>query len=387
MTPKPPLQPKKLTLQLSPKRTKKKSFNTTIQTTLIELCPLADSRTSSLWLQLITVHFTTLTAFCHLLSLYGEGIFTVKLLFYFLVPFNLITQQVVSILVLVVGLFWQLPEPAAVPKRSETTTAKKLYRGARLFYGKIPEWEWRHRYAILDNNSRRTPRLSPAPTGRGTQPRACSTKTLGRFIIASTFLAQCIGTIHLYQRRAQNNAVAKADSRFFQLACSGLVTAVLTLLTVAKEPPFAELVPNITREKGEEKGSFLDKRLIGIGDISAEAEAEVMRSYCADQAALPSLFKNGSLAFLTYIVANKFKLLGVLRALFSADFWTVRGVIFTKITERDASAPGTEYAFELQYMFIAAVSSAGLACLVICGRSSLFDKRVQGTWDWGPSWT
>lgn len=77
-------------------------------------------------------------------------------------------------------------------------------------------------------------------------------KKLERIVLALAFLAQCIGSIFLCHRRRQHlpDAITIADQRVFELACGGLLVAVLTLGTVAKFPLFNTPIP--------EEGTGLD---------------------------------------------------------------------------------------------------------------------------------
>jgi hypothetical protein len=68
---------------------------------------------------------------------------------------------------------------------------------------------------------------------------------VGRSVLAAAFLAQCIGSIFLYCRRLQysSDAITIVDQRAFELACGGLLVAILTLGTVAKFTIFHRTVP------------------------------------------------------------------------------------------------------------------------------------------------
>jgi hypothetical protein len=68
---------------------------------------------------------------------------------------------------------------------------------------------------------------------------------IGRSVLALAFLAQCIGSIFLYCRRLQfsPDAITIVDQRVFELACGGVLVALLTLGTVAKFSIFHETEP------------------------------------------------------------------------------------------------------------------------------------------------
>jgi hypothetical protein len=70
-------------------------------------------------------------------------------------------------------------------------------------------------------------------------------KQVGRSVLAVAFLTQCIGSIFLYCRRLQysSDAITIVDQRVFELACGGLLVAILTLGTVAKFTIFHRTVP------------------------------------------------------------------------------------------------------------------------------------------------
>src|ERR1700712_37515 len=77
-----------------------------------ELCPLDSRRTTTeLVVKLFIVHFTTISAYCHLLSIRGEPIIGWRLVFYILEPFSLFGHYALSTTVLFAALVLYLVKP------------------------------------------------------------------------------------------------------------------------------------------------------------------------------------------------------------------------------------------------------------------------------------
>jgi hypothetical protein len=61
------------------------------------LCPIDSRRSFAEFVsKFIVVHLTTITAFCHLLSIRNEKILTWRPFFYFLTPFNILVQHALA---------------------------------------------------------------------------------------------------------------------------------------------------------------------------------------------------------------------------------------------------------------------------------------------------
>lgn len=66
---------------------------------------------------------------------------------------------------------------------------------------------------------------------------------VGRLITATFFLALCVGTIALYQRRREMNTVSTVSQRIFELACAGLAAGIFTLCYILRVPIFDQPIP------------------------------------------------------------------------------------------------------------------------------------------------
>lgn len=272
-----------------------------------DLCPLEDRRTSTeLWIKLVVVHFTTITAFCHLLSIRGESILSWRLVYYFLVPLLLIAQHFLApLLCLLITGSWLL-KPEAHPVRA-------LYRAASWMFGRMPpegDYLGYEMLPVADSGGRSShTQFGQVEAGSRTQIDA---KKAGRIIVAAAFLLQCIGTIYIYRRRVSHGAATKTDRRIFELACSGLVTSILTILTLAKVPVFIKTIP----EMKEKDMLVIDHTMLHLRDT-------ILKQY-TDATNTLSFLKNGAFAFVLLICLNEYKLVRALKAICTSDFWILR---------------------------------------------------------------
>jgi hypothetical protein len=73
-------------------------------TATADLCPLDGRRSSTeMWVKLFVVHFTTISFFCHLLSIRKEPIFTPKLILYILNPLVLFLHYGLALCAIILG--------------------------------------------------------------------------------------------------------------------------------------------------------------------------------------------------------------------------------------------------------------------------------------------
>jgi hypothetical protein len=195
------------------------------------LCPLTDRRSSKeVWLALFVAHFTTILAFCHLLSIRGDRILSWRLFFQITSPFLIITQHALALLVILAALLYALACGNASPKMAYTFLHRLLGTTKPI--------------SEVDTNARHESLI----------------KRLGRITVVLAFLTQCITTIYLYSRRVSRNAVTFADQRIFELACGGILTALLTLGFFCNIPPFSDVIPDpsdIIPSRAEDVVAFL----------------------------------------------------------------------------------------------------------------------------------
>ena len=258
--------------------------------TLSIACPLADRRSNAgVLVKLFVVHFTTIAAFCHLLSIRSERVVSYKLIFYFLVPLNIFIYLGLAFATYVVALIqWYLT--------SDLERRTVLKRAPRWLFGIIPDEKRVHYISMVDWDT-----FSQSDQGQSRW------KTTGRFVIAIAFLVQCIGTIVLYARRHVHGAVTLADQRVFELGCGGIVTASLWLLTLSSISPFNQLVPNVETEERT--------RLEDIMVLLRDVQSEPIHDPSVDDVCL--LLKNGATSFFVLIIQGEFALVPGLK-----DFFT-----------------------------------------------------------------
>ncbi|KAH8766386.1 hypothetical protein F5882DRAFT_413867 [Hyaloscypha sp. PMI_1271] len=316
------------------------------------LCPLDSRRTvTELWVKLAVVHFTVIAAFCHLLSIRGEPILSWKLVYYLLTPLILLMQHALALLFLLLAAIIWLIRP--IPHRRTA-----LYQAAKWFYGKVPT-ERGQEYAGIPMSEIRADTVVPGGSQSKTQSIA---KRAGQIIIAGAFLTQCVGTIYIYRRRLNHGAVTKSDQRVYELGCSGIVTAIVTILTIAKIPLFDKPVPDIP----EENLTALDKAVVQLRDTVAQP----FLGKTTEGAHGLSFLKNGMIAFVLVLVTNNFKLFRALKALLAPEFWH----------SRPNENPYSDVTMEIIFLGLAFIMGCVVALFGICPggtpRSKVFPSRI-----------
>jgi hypothetical protein len=128
-------------------------------------------------------------------------------------------------------------------------------------------------------------------------------KRVGRSVVGLAFLAQCAGTIFLHTRRRQYSpdAITMIDQRVFELACGGVLMAIVTLGTVAKISIFIKIVP--------EQGNTTNTHKIVVSCRNAINDKCRERDYPAQ------LCRNGAFSFIIMCAMGRFRLWYVLRGL------------------------------------------------------------------------
>ncbi|PVH81701.1 hypothetical protein DL98DRAFT_531038 [Cadophora sp. DSE1049] len=203
-----------------------------------DLCPLDGRRTSKeLYIKLLVVHFTVLTAYCHLLSLRNERVFSWRPLYFFLTPFNILAQHAAALVVITVGYGCAfLPDD---------------FGRIRL---RIRPLQSPFSWLLGDTSEMVTGSLGAGAQAAGRnnpQTSQSISKTAGRIIVILGFETQCIGAILLYARRQQHDAVTYVDQRIFELACGGLLIGILTLGVITRLHVFRRPVPEVPRSRFE----------------------------------------------------------------------------------------------------------------------------------------
>ena len=191
-------------------------------------CPLDGRRSpTEIWVKLFVIHFTAITAFCHLLSIRKERILSPKLLAFVLVPLNQIASIVMGLLVIgVAAIYWTC---CGDDDRSE-----KLQHAFLVLFGRNEE----------DNKGYASLRQRKES---GADEEAPLTK-MGRIVLVLAFMVQCTGVIVIYSRRVAHGADTLGDRVALDFACGGLLTALLTIACVVEVPVCAKPAPTIDED-------------------------------------------------------------------------------------------------------------------------------------------
>lgn len=175
----------------------------------VELCPLDDRRTrEEILLKVAVVHFTTMTAYCHLLSIRGEstGIICRKMLYFFLCPASIIIRHILAVLFLLgTSILVRLTNT-----QSSAMLQASLERGPAILFGRIDR--------PISKSRRRS------------KEKGDSLKLIGRVVVALALAAQCIGSCIIFARRYERDAATWGDWLVVELAAAGLLTSLLTVV-------------------------------------------------------------------------------------------------------------------------------------------------------------
>ena len=88
-------------------------------------------------------------------------------------------------------------------------------------------------------------------------------------------MVQCVTAIALYVRRKRHDAVTHADQRVFELASTGVVSAIYCVGIEARLPPFGQTTP--TTDSNER--TAMDKMMIWLRDaVKRPLVAEQVKS-------------------------------------------------------------------------------------------------------------
>lgn len=220
-----------------------------------ELCPLDDRRSAAeVSLKLAVVHFTTMAAYCHLLSMRGEPtrIICKKMFLFVIYPGSVIIQHVMAILAIVSALVLaRLKKP-----RDSTRLRSSLKRAPFILIGAIEQ---------------HPPQSEPHSSNEKSK-----VKLICRLIVVLALSAQCIGSCIVFARRYQHDATTISDWRVLDLAIAALLITLLTVVHLLWHPAL-KLGPNGTLGKPDEDRltlTYLDATLLYI-----RGELTFMTSY------------------------------------------------------------------------------------------------------------
>jgi hypothetical protein len=196
------------------------------------ICPLDGRRSSKeLYSKLVVVHFTTIAAFCHFLSVTKDPLLSIRPITFALTPFNIIFQYGVALVAIALGSIVSFESGSYIPSVKLQSPKEPL----QWLFGMPPK-----------KGPSYTPLHTEAPirrTSSGLNSKGW-TASVGRTVVQAAFLSQCICTIFLYSRRKQQNAVILVDKRIFELACGGIVISILTIAIALRILMFVKKVPD-----------------------------------------------------------------------------------------------------------------------------------------------
>lgn len=245
---------------------------------------------AEVWSKLVLVHFTTIFAFCHLLSVRGERLLNLKPMFFFMCPLLVCIEYASALGLLSVLYGVSLPMEKPIHKRALRSALCLLFLPVGLD----------HEYtAVRDPESNFSGRLGPWA------------KTIGRALVLSVFGAQCIGSIFLTARRIHRGAATQSDQRVLELACGGLVVTLLTVPPLIWQPPRADKEidqgPEGVEGEGEEDGWVISLLwswvpwVGGVADRSPTRTADYNRWLCGH-------WMRGTMSFIVFNIRGAFNL-------------------------------------------------------------------------------
>lgn len=218
-----------------------------------EYCPIDDRRSSAeVSLKLAVVHFTTMTAYCHLLSMRGEPtkVICKKMVLFFIYPGSIIIQHVLAILAIVSALVLVNFKK----RRNSKPLQLSLKRAPFILFGAIEQ--------------------QPPHSGPHSSDEESIVKIIGRAIVVLALGAQCIGSCIVFARRYQHDATTIADWRVLDLATAALLITLLTVVHLFWHPEL-RLSPNESLGKPQKDHlTFLDVTLLYMREMPARVDSD-----------------------------------------------------------------------------------------------------------------
>lgn len=211
-----------------------------------QLCPLDDRRSAAeISLKLAVVHFTAMTAYCHLLSIRGEptGVICRKMILFFVFPGSIIIHHVMAILAIVsVYLLVRFKE-----LRHSASLQSSLKRAPATLFGAID----RHPSQIRLRSSH----------------EESVVKTLARAAVVLALVAQCIGSCIIFARRYQHDATTIGDWRVLELAITTLLISLLTVVHLLWQPSLRLNSHEMFERSHDNRLSHLDATLLYLHEV------------------------------------------------------------------------------------------------------------------------
>lgn len=211
-------------------------------------CPIDERRdTGELYIKLLVVSVTTLFSYYRLLKTKKKTCFTWSPLYFWLAPLSYVISYVLGLVfifsIYLFGLLSRRFSPILDRNRGDRNPEARLKANLRCLFGKVPP----NRLTYQQSTTRENQLLVGDGTEQTWNPVPETWKEtaemVGRLITATFFLALCVRTIVLYQRRREMNAVSTVSQRIFELACAGLVAGIFTLCYILRVPIFDQPIP------------------------------------------------------------------------------------------------------------------------------------------------
>lgn len=217
-----------------------------------EPCPLDDRRSASeVSLKLAVVHLTTMTAYCHLLSMRGAPakIIFKKMIVFFIFPGSIIIQHVIAILAIVsTVVLVQFKTPL-----DSASLQSSLKRAPSILFGAIDQHP-----------------LDPRPQSSNEQG---TLKIMGRIIVVLALGAQCVGSCVVFARRYRHDAATIADWRVLELAIAALLICLLTVVHLLWHPALRTTSDKILQQSHDSHLTYLDRILLHARGMPAPVDS------------------------------------------------------------------------------------------------------------------
>lgn len=207
-----------------------------------ELCPLDDSRSvAEIILKLAVVHFTTMTAYCHLLSMRGEPIKVIcrKMVIFLFFPGSIIIHHAMAILAIfsafILVRFRKFQDSALLQA--------SLKRAPFILFGAINQQPSSQPKVNISNGE-------------------SIAKIIGRIVVVLALSAQCIGSCIIFARRHQHDATTIADWRVLELAIAALLISLLTVVHLLWHPALRLNLDEMLEQSQNSHLTYLDTLLL-----------------------------------------------------------------------------------------------------------------------------
>jgi hypothetical protein len=266
-------------------------------------CPLDDRRSATeLYVTHFVIHFTVIAAYCHLLSIRNEPFLSLKPVFFIFTPLLFILQHVLA-LISIGGKY--LYESILCQDENATFNA---YSSLGWLFGRMPTH--REGYSSLPKTSSRKSSMSEETNPFNSEHLA---KKMGRTLVVLALVAQCIGTIFLYIRRLQHDAVGLVDHRTLEFACAGLLVALLNICVIWRIPVFAEPIP---------RGTLMFSKVNGVVASLRDITSMNGPDYRDNELARAAQFvMTAGLAWVSLVITGQFDLFTSVLHLVDARYW------------------------------------------------------------------